>query len=114
MEKVVRISLSSEDLKPVRPEEVENGRMWGRWRYKKETMVLELVDETHDPSGWLEFDLDYVLDDPAMGMRNLLRLMAAEEVSRQDLTDIAIALFSVWCPRPPYALLEGLSSMRRS
>ena len=78
--------------------EIEDGRAWGRWRYKKETEVLELMDEFRD----LEFELDYVDKDSRTGVGFLVWLMAKEDqVSRQDLLDLAMAIVKLRTPVLP-------------
>ena len=78
--------------------EIEDGRAWGRWRYKKATEVLELMDEFRD----LEFELDYVDKDSRTGVGFLVWLMAKEDqVSRQDLLDLAMAIVKLRTPVLP-------------
>jgi len=95
------VTISTEELrsmKPVKSNDLENGRMWGRWRYKKETEVLELMDEFRD----LEFELDYVDKDSRTGVGFLVWLMAKEDqVSREDLVALARALVSLRTPVLP-------------
>ncbi len=92
------VTISTEELRSMKPEDLEDGHMWGRWRYKKSTEVLELMDEFRD----LEFELDYVDKDSRTGVGFLVWLMAKEDqVSREDLFELARALVSLRTPVLP-------------
>jgi len=79
-------------------QEIEDGQAWGRWRYKKATEVLELMDEFRD----LEFELNYVDKDSRTGVGFLVWLMVKkDQVSRQDLFDLARALVTLRTPVLP-------------
>ena len=71
-----------------------DGERFGNWL--KDGDVLRLLDERGRPMGEdYEFYLDY-REESHLAVVNLLRQMAAKEVSREDLMDLAEAIFAAW------------------